>query len=147
MPHCTRVRQVLKARGYRATPQRLLVLEVLETAGRHLSAEEVHAALQARYPTVDLSTVYRTLDLFVSLGLVAVCDLGAGRRFYEPAGRPDHGHFRCQGCGAVLHFDDALLEPLRTALAERHGFQVQRLSVTVQGRCPACQGRPLPGGG
>ncbi|MCS6963073.1 Fur family transcriptional regulator [Thermoflexus sp.] len=139
MPHCIHARHLLREHGYRVTPQRLMVLEVIRTADHHLTAEEIHSAMQERYPGVDLSTVYRALRLFVRLGLVEQRELGGGRRVYEWRTHPDHGHFLCERCGRLEHLEGALLEPLRLALERAHGYQVHRVEATVLGVCPACR--------
>jgi len=116
-----------------------MALEIIRTADRHLTAEEIHSALQERYPGVDLSTVYRTLRLFIRLGLVEQRELGGGRRVYEWRTQPDHGHFLCERCGRLEHLEGALLEPLRLALERTRGYQVHRVEATVLGVCPTCQ--------
>lgn len=139
MPHCVQTRRLLREHGYRATPQRLMVLEVLRTADRHLTAEEIHAALKERSPGVDLSTVYRTLRLFTRLGLLEPHDLGGGRRVYGWRTQPDHGHFLCERCGRIEHLGEELLEPLRRSVERAWGYPVRRIEATVVGLCPACR--------
>ena len=63
-------RATLREQGYRLTPQRNLIWEVLRDAGRHVTAEEVAAEVRRTLPDVNVSTVYRTLELLVSLDLV-----------------------------------------------------------------------------
>ncbi|MFN3929590.1 MAG: Fur family transcriptional regulator, partial [Thermoflexus sp.] len=130
MPHCIQTRRLLRERGYRVTPQRLMVLEVLRTAEQHMTAEEIHSVLQKRYPGVDLSTVYRTLRLFVQLGLLEQHELGGGRRVYEWRTHPDHGHFLCERCGRLEHLGKELLEPLRLSLERTRGYQIRRVEMT-----------------
>ena len=62
--------QALKEQGHRLTPQRQLILEVIETSEGHVSAESIHARVAARFPQVHISTVYRTLGLLQDLGMV-----------------------------------------------------------------------------
>ncbi|WP_376793330.1 Fur family transcriptional regulator [Thermoflexus sp.] len=140
MPHCIQTRHLLQEHGYRATPQRLMVLEVLRTADRHMTAEEIHSILQKRYPGVDLSTVYRALRLFVQLGLLEQHALGGGRRVYEWRTQPDHGHILCERCGRLEHLEREVLEPLRLLLERTRGYQVRRVEATVVGLCSACRG-------
>ncbi len=139
MPHCTHTRRLLRELGYRATPQRLLVLEVIRAADRHLTAEEIYSELRKRYPGVDLSTVYRALRLFVRLGLVEQRELGGGRRVYEWRTQPDHGHFLCERCGRLEHLEGSLLEPLHLALERGRGYLVRRLEATALGLCSDCR--------
>ncbi|MDD4859400.1 MAG: Fur family transcriptional regulator, partial [Dehalococcoidales bacterium] len=74
----------LREKGYRLTPQRMMVLEAIEDNPNHVSAEEIHAQVAAKYPNVNISTIYRTLELLKKLGLVTETDLGGGRVRYHP---------------------------------------------------------------
>ena len=69
----------LRELGYRLTPQRIMILSAIETSDNHISAEEIHAQIVVKYPQVNISTVYRTLELLKQLGLVTETDLGEGR--------------------------------------------------------------------
>src|SRR5687767_1355742 len=85
----------LREQGYRLTPRRLTVVEVLDTEEGHLTGDEILARVQQRYPTTNKTTVYRTLELLSDLGLVAVTDLGSGKLEYELAHEPHH-HLVCE---------------------------------------------------
>ena len=139
----TDVRQALRERGYRLTPQRVMVWEVLSAEESHLSAEEVHGRISERYPNVNLSTVYRTLDLLVSEGLAREAALGAGRRVYETVPGPDgdHHHLVCRSCGSVEHIAARHLGPLQRHLDAEHGFEAERMVLTTYGRCRRCRSR------
>ena len=69
----------LKERGYRLTPQRIMILSAIENSHGHISAEEIYTQIIASYPQVNISTVYRNLELLKRLGLVTETDLGGGR--------------------------------------------------------------------
>jgi Fe2+ or Zn2+ uptake regulation protein len=132
----------LRRGGHRLTPQRHLVLGVLERAGHHLCAEEICRQVQATYPGMSLSTVYRTLDLLVRLGLVLEARLGGDRRIYELAGESGaHIHLICRACGAVGHPATRDLHLLRQRLADQTGYAEVALDVVVTGLCPACAAR------
>ena len=88
-------RQTLRDRGYRLTPQRNLIWEVLRGAGRHMTAEEVAAEVRRTLPDVNVSTVYRTLELLVSLDLVVETRLEGSACYYEVSPEPTHHHFVC----------------------------------------------------
>lgn len=139
MPHCHPIRQALHQRGLRVTPQRLLILEALRSAGRHMTAEEVHAAVQARAFIVDLSTVYRTLRLFARLGLLDRYVLGEGRIVYEWRDQPGHAHFFCRSCREVLHLEADLLGDLARELQARSGLAIEQLTLMLVGLCPRCR--------
>ena len=93
-------RATLREQGYRLTPQRNLIWEVLRDAGRHLTAEEVAAEVRRTLPDVNVSTVYRTLELLVSLDLVVETRLEGSACYYEVSPEPTHHHFVCTRCGA-----------------------------------------------
>ena len=118
----------LRGFGYRATPQRLAVLEAL-AAGRHQSMDE----LWGRCPGVGLVTMYRTLELLSATGLVRRLDLGDGPR-YELA-EDHHHHMICESCGDVSEFDEC---PVDTGSLADLGFEVNAHSLEVYGRCAGC---------
>lgn len=129
----------LKRGGHRLTPQRQLILQVLERAGHHQSAEEICEQVQQTYPSMSLSTVYRTLDLLVRLGLVLEARLGSDRRVYELAREEgEHTHLICRVCGAVSH--PTTLDPRRLSarLTAETGYDTIAVEVVATGRCPAC---------
>jgi Fe2+ or Zn2+ uptake regulation protein len=132
-------RETFRRQGHRLTPQRQMVLNAIEQANEHLSAEAICKRVQWRYPSVSLSTIYRTLDLLKTLGLVREVHLLGEQRFYEPAGAGMHHHLLCRGCGAVLHADDALLDNLRAELERAYHFAPLSLDLIVTGYCAGCQ--------
>ena len=126
----------LRDAGQRVTAQRLVMLEALRP-GEHLSADEVFARVEPQLPGVCRSTVYRTIELFRDLGLVSETDLGGGVRQFEPIDDRHH-HLVCRACGDQLALDDALVEPLRAAIRERHGFAAEIDHLAVFGLCAHC---------
>ena len=133
-------RATLREQGYRLTPQRNLIWEVLRGAGRHVTAEEVAAEVRRTLPDVNVSTVYRTLELLVSLDLVVETRLEGAASYYEVSPEPTHHHFVCTRCGMVGHFGDELLAPVHEELTRRHDFAVGQIQVTALGLCRNCQG-------
>jgi Fur family transcriptional regulator, ferric uptake regulator len=131
-------RATLKANGYRLTPQRTLIWEVLRGARGHLTAEEVTARAQQSMPEVNASTVYRTLELLVGLDLVVETHLEGTASYYEVSPEPSHHHYVCTVCGAVGHFGDELLAPVHEELTTR-AFAVSQIQVTAFGLCEDCR--------
>lgn len=129
---------LLQERGFRVTPQRLLILQTVQESDRHLSAEEIHARVVTVYPYVDISTVYRTLERFAALGLLHKTNLGEDHTHYEWAKGP-HQHMVCERCGAVDHFEDELLDSLRRSLQSLHDFEPTRTHVAIFGLCKTCR--------
>ena len=133
-------RATLREQGYRLTPQRNLIWEVLRDAGRHMTAEEVAAEVRRTLPDVNVSTVYRTLELLVSLDLVVETRLEGSVCYYEVSPEPTHHHFVCTECGSVGHFSDELLAPVHAELTQRRSFDVSHIQVTAFGLCKECRG-------
>jgi Fur family ferric uptake transcriptional regulator len=122
----------------RVTPQRLLVLEALAANGGHMTADAILQWAVERYPALNLATVYRTLDLLISLGLVAQTDLGSGVTHFELVGESPHHHLVCERCGAVGEMDAVLFVPLQQRLLERYGFRSNPRHVALFGLCREC---------
>jgi len=130
---------VLKQQGYRLTPQRLMVVSAIENSEDHISAEEIYSQVVTRYPSVNISTVYRTLELLKRLGLVTETDLGGGRVRYHPASKGHHHPLVCQECGAMIDLDESILKPLQEALLLEHDFIADLRHLAIHGRCFRCQ--------
>lgn len=122
----------------RVTPQRLLVMEALATNGGHMTADEIMRWTAARYPAINLATIYRTLDLLTSVGLVTQTDLGGGASEFEVVGDTLHHHLVCEQCGAVMEIDDAMLVPMRERLLREYGFRASARHIGLFGVCKEC---------
>jgi Fe2+ or Zn2+ uptake regulation protein len=127
----------LHARGQRVTPQRLVIHEALLAADRHVTADEVHAAVAERLPNVSAPTVYATLELFEELGIVRRLNLGGGAALYDPRA-DEHHHLVCTSCGAVEDLDAGVDMGAAMRAARRHGFRARRAEVVVHGLCSRC---------
>ena len=128
----------LRARGYRLTPQRQLVLEAVAEIG-HATPEEIAVAVRRTASGCNISTVYRTLELLEDLGLVRHTHLGHGAPTYSTAGTEDHVHLVCRDCEGVEEVPaDAVSDVVARMLDER-GFVVDVGHFTLFGRCRACQ--------
>jgi Fur family ferric uptake transcriptional regulator len=125
----------LRERGLRVTPQREQVLAAVR-ALVHATPEEIRESV----PGVDLTTVYRTLELLEDLGLVRHAHLGHGAPSYRPA-EDDHIHVVCHACGAVADAGPSVgdaVDALARRLLADEGFVVDRAHFTVFGRCRVC---------
>ncbi len=100
----------MKEKGYKLTPQRVAVLQVLHESDGHITAADIYERVKAKYPHVNKSTVYRTLELMKELKLVTETDLGGDRLCYHHAEKGHHHHLVCQRCGRVIDLDEAALE-------------------------------------
>lgn len=130
--------QVLRAKGYRLTPQRELVLRAVDELG-HATPDEVHARVRESSSAVNISTVYRTLELLEELGLVRHTHLTDRAPTYHSKATPDHVHLVCRSCSAVLEAHPDEFDPLMRRLKDRHGFEADLGHLTVFGLCAACR--------
>ena len=121
----------LRDRGYKVTPQRVMILRGL-AAEQHQSLEEI----RARCREVGLVTIYRTLDLLCEIRAVRRLDFGDGSRYELAADH--HHHLICEECGTVVEFEECPID-LRALPAPGNGFEVSSHSVEVYGRCAACR--------
>ena len=127
----------LRARGQRVTSQRLLILDALREADRHVSAEQVLGAVSQRLPGLSLPTVYATLELFEEMGIVRRVSAGRGAVLFDPRREPHH-HLVCRVCGRVEDLDVSPRLDAVASAAQRSGFEPDATEVVVRGRCKTC---------
>ncbi len=139
----------IKARGIRLTRQRMVLVEVLEGAPRHMDAEEILERAQRIDPNITRVTVYRTMDLLKNHGLIDELDLlhlRGHRHYYESHGPRDHIHVACIRCGKVREFESELYEQLMEQIARDCGLEISIARTEVGGLCADCRakGQPAP---
>ena len=122
----------LHERGLRMTPQRRQVLDAIRDLG-HATPEELAEAV----PDVDLTTVYRTVELLEELGLVRHAHLGHGAPSYRPA-EDEHVHIVCHRCGSVTDLAPDVADTLADRLRVDYGFNLDRAHFTISGECREC---------
>jgi Fur family ferric uptake transcriptional regulator len=121
------------------TPQRMLVIEALHNADKHISAEELYEQLHSRYPYANISTVYRTLELLKELHLVTETDFGEGYVRYHVAEKGHHHHLVCQTCGKIMDVEEVALYPLKDTLLRKYGFDADLRHLAISGECSKCR--------
>ena len=142
MSHHHEIVEALQQIGYRLTPQRMMILDAIASSDGHISAEGIHDTVSVAYPYLDISTVYRTLDLLKALHLVSETDLGRGHAQYELLSKGLHHHLICRECGAILDMDNRFLDPLRQAIGKEYDFHAEIEHLAVFGICSACKQNP-----
>jgi Fur family ferric uptake transcriptional regulator len=128
----------LRARGFRLTPQRQLVLEAVIALG-HATPDEIADKVRRTASGVNISTVYRTLELLEELGLVTHTHLGHGAPTYHAADDSDHLHLVCRVCGGIEEIAPGVVEPAVQQIAQDHGFAVDVGHFAIFGTCRACR--------
>jgi Fur family ferric uptake transcriptional regulator len=134
--------RLLRERGYRLTPQRELVLDAVQELG-HATPEQVLAHVRRTSRSVNLSTVYRTLDVLQELGLVSHAHLDHGAPTYHSTSAPQHVHLVCGGCGTVVEAQPAIADEIVAAARAQHGFAVDVAHLAVSGRCRDCDSQDV----
>lgn len=130
---------VLHKLGCRLTPQRLMILEAVEGADDHISAEEIYGQVRAKYPHMSISTVYRTLELLKEVGLVTESDLGDGRLRYHMIAKGHHHHLVCHKCGAIINMEESVSTRLRAEILQKYDFAVSMNHLVFFGVCSKCR--------
>jgi Fur family ferric uptake transcriptional regulator len=133
---------LLRAAGHRVTPQRVLILDAVCDAGGHTTLGQVYARVREVDRTIDRSTLYRALKLFVALGLVVSADTGDGETYYEIARPQRHHHLVCRQCGSETEIDHALLQPVFDQVLRQHGFRLDSDHIVLFGTCANCGRSP-----
>lgn len=134
--------ELLKEKGFKLTPQRRCVLNtILNSDGKHLSAEEIYDLVKESCPEIGLATVYRTMQVLDELGLVYKHNFDDGRIRYEITQNEDHQHHHlvCKKCGKVIEVEEDLLEQLETQVENKYSFSITDHNVKFFGYCSYCK--------
>ena len=132
--------EALRAGGLRVSAARRLVLEALYGADGPVTAEQVAGGLAGRLPRSDLASVYRNLETLEEIGLVRHFHLGHGPGLYAPAGLGEREYLVCGSCGAVKAVEPDEMEPVRSEIRKRFGYEARFSHFPVLGSCPDCEG-------
>ncbi|MFN3921570.1 MAG: Fur family transcriptional regulator [Caldimicrobium sp.] len=124
-----------KSLGLKLTPQRLAILEYLESTREHPSAEDIYKALKDKFPSMSIATIYNTLEVLAEKGLVKILSLDSSKKRFDPFTHPHH-HFVCKKCGKIIDiegkFDISLPEEL-------YNFEVEEFQIIYIGLCSQCK--------
>jgi Fur family transcriptional regulator, ferric uptake regulator len=120
----------------RMTPQRQLVLDAVREL-QHATPERICEHVQRVAPAVNITTIYRTLDLLEGLDLVRHTHLGHGAPRYSTEPH-EHVHLVCHRCGEVLEISPKELSDLTERLKDRFGFVLDPSHLALSGRCERC---------
>ena len=134
----TSLAEMLRERGLRLTPQRQLILEAVHELG-HATPEQVHNHVRERVAGVNITTVYRTLELLEDLRLVTHTHLSHGSPTYHPAGEDQHVHLVCRSCGSISEVNPSVMQPVTDRLRDEKGFRVDVGHVSLFGECGGCK--------
>lgn len=138
------INRLLSERGHRLTASRTLILEIIAAAQAGLCAEEIYAQARAADGRVNLSTVYRNLEMLLHERLVSALDIGGGIRYRLLLPGKQQHYLVCNYCGRVREVDLMYLAPLREKLLIGYNFEPEFSGFTIHGRCDHCRSGGLP---
>ena len=127
----------LREQGFRITAQRQLVLESVNQLG-HGTPEEILSSVQKTASGVNLSTIYRTLEVLESVGLITHTHIGHGAPVYHSQDESPHIHLVCDDCTEVTSIPAASAAQFSLDLKETYGFTAHMTHMAVTGSCKAC---------
>jgi Fur family ferric uptake transcriptional regulator len=133
------VKSILRRKGFKITPQRLAILDIVTSSHEHLTPAEIFERVSHEHPGIGLVTIYRTLEMLAELGLICEMHLGGNCRSYLMR-RPSvhHHHLICSECGMVIDFTDCNLDELEERLCRETDFTISGHLLEFLGQCPEC---------
>ncbi|MCX6012437.1 MAG: Fur family transcriptional regulator [Chloroflexi bacterium] len=129
---------ILKEKGFKLTPQRRLIVDLIHQANVHITAEEIVSNVQTRMPGVNKSTIYRTLELLEETGCVYKSTLNH-QFIYHHAAEGHHHHLQCSKCGRIISCSENIFLPVEKVLRDKYGFRVDFRHVVLKGICDQCK--------
>lgn len=133
------IAELLRRAGHKMTPQRLLVVRALRHAEGHVSAAQIAEQVREVYPFVDVSTVYRTLDVLKRMRLATSTDMGSGDVRFEWAPEEPHHHLVCATCGDARELGHEYFASLEERLERDFQFAANMDHFAIFGVCHECQ--------
>lgn len=143
-----RLEAYMTEQGLRSTDQRRLIIDTLFDAPAHLSVEELLEQVRRVDPKVGYATVYRTMKMLASGGIVEESKFGGGFTRYELSDQGSHhDHIICLDCGIIQEFEEPLIEDLQERVAQRFGFEIASHKYELYCHCQKldCPNRPKGG--
>ena len=149
--HCRKKRiwcRHFERAGYRFTRLRELILDILKSKKGHLSVEDIYSELIKKCSGVNLTTVYRNLEILVELGIVEKFDFGDGRARFEliiekkEQNECGHHHLVCMKCGKIINFECTSVDKHQSeieAVESKYNFKIEDHLVQFRGLCSKCK--------
>jgi Fur family ferric uptake transcriptional regulator len=133
------MREFLRTKGFKMTPQRELIFRSFFEMDRHVSVDELYDRVRQRDSSVGYSTVWRNLKLICQVGLAEEVNLGDGVTRYDRVTDVPHGHLFCLACKNLVEFEAGEVLNFMTDIAGTHGFTPENFKIEIQGYCKACR--------
>ncbi|MDI6779819.1 MAG: Fur family transcriptional regulator [Bacteroidota bacterium] len=134
------LKKYIKENNLRSTPERERILKEVIKLDDHFNAEQLYNHLKKKDDKIVLATVYNTLDLFVSTGILTKYRLGAEHSYYEKViDKPGHHHLICLECGSIVEFVAEILSNYEIKIAKQNNFKIHNSTHQIFGICEECQ--------
>ena len=139
-PTSSDLAELLHASGRRLTPQRALILSILEETDEHLDAAQILKLSRSHQSELNLTTVYRTLAVLKSMGLVAQRYFARDHKleYYEAVDKREHYHFTCMECGEIIELHTSRIRQAQQELMDTQGLVISHACVCFEGYCTDC---------
>ncbi len=134
--HKREVEAMVESKGLKMTPQRRAIVEYLQYATHHPTADEVFTAVNEKFPMTSRATVYNTLNWLKRADLVREVFVG-GVIHFDP-NTSNHHHFICRHCGQV---DDVVADGSFHLDQMLKNHRIENFEITLRGTCPDCQSK------
>jgi Fur family ferric uptake transcriptional regulator len=131
--------EMLRRAGHKMTPQRLMIVRALRHSRGHVTAAQITEQVRETYPFVDVSTVYRTLDVLKRMRLATSTDMGSGDAVFEWAPEQPHHHLICAACGHVAELGTEYLDDISRRIGDDFGFAPDLTHFAIFGLCRECR--------
>ncbi len=132
-----RLIETLKENDCKVTLQRIAIYETLKDTKSHPNAETIYKQLAPKYPTISLATVYKSLELFVSLGLIQAINVEENSFRYD-GNSECHPHLICLSCKKVEDLEADSFSNLSKEVESLSGYQIKKQQLNFYGTCPSC---------
>jgi Fur family ferric uptake transcriptional regulator len=133
------MKEFLRTKGFKMTPQRELIFRSFFELGKHVSVDELYARIREQDRSVGYSTVWRNMKLICRVGLAEEVNVGDGVTRYDRVTKTPHGHLYCQGCKKFVEFDIDNIIDLIDPVVRGQQFSAEGYKVEVHGYCRACK--------
>lgn len=130
----------LKQKGLRLTQPRRVILDYIHDKGEHLTADEIIKHVHGKFPHVNKSTIYRTLELLENNECVFKSE-SKGRTVYHHAEEGHHHHLLCRKCGKTIDCEEDIFGPIEKSLQDEFGFHTKFKHVVMKGICKECRSK------
>lgn len=128
--------ETFRRKGFRATPQRIAIAQVVLNSKDHPTAEQVFGYVKRTNPSISLSTVYNTLNTMRDMNMLQELVFGKNHR-YDPNTKI-HINLVCQNCGKIIDVENKIIEKEVEKISKRRKVSINGHSFEIYGICREC---------